>query len=141
MGLFYNDTVTLYNRWYDSVLDTENWIPTLLTNCNLIINKGANISKSGLEDADAASLRVRDDCTTKEYLEPKAWAQLTALEKVNYYTFSSGEDFFVEGDTTSTIITTDNFYQYMRKNKDNVFRVTNSDRYKDVMPHFEVGGK
>lgn len=140
MGLFYNNTVTLYNRWYDSVLDQENWIPTVLTDCNLIITKGANISKSGLENADTASLRVREGCTDKTYLNPKEWEALTAADKENYYTFTSGEDFFVEGDTTSETILSDDFYQYMKKNKDNVFRVTNADRYTDVMPHFEVGG-
>ncbi len=140
MGLFYNNTVTLYNRWYDSVLDQENWIPTVLKDCNLIITKGANISKSGLENADSASLRVREGCTDKAYLNPKEWGALTAAEKENYYTFTSGEDFFVEGDTTAETILADNFYQYMKKNRDNVFRVTNADRYTDVMPHFEVGG-
>lgn len=141
MGLFYNDTVTLYNRFYDAVDDVEKWYPTVFTDCNLVINHGANISKSGLESADAASLRVTDNCSEKEYKEPKEWDALTLSEKENFYTFKAGEDFYVKGNTTNVTIIEENFYQWMSKHRDNVFRLTNADRYTDIMPHFEVGGK
>lgn len=34
-----------------------------------------------------------------------------------------------------------NFFEYMRKQYDNIFKVASVARYEDVLPHFEVGGK
>lgn len=141
MGLFNNDVVTLYNRFYDAETDEEKWFPTLLIDCNLIINHGANISKSGLESADAASLHIREECSPKAFLEPKEWDSLSDEDKHEYFTFKAGEDFYVKGDTVDVLILQEDFYQWMKKHRDNVFRVSNADRYEDILPHWEVGGK
>ena len=31
-------------------------------------------------------------------------------------------------------------YEWARENLDNVYKVTNVDKYEDILPHFEVGG-
>ena len=74
MGLemFYNKTVTLFNRSFNAETEEESYYPTLLENVNLVETKGANISKSGMESADAATLYVRLENMAKAYIEPKA---------------------------------------------------------------------
>lgn len=144
MVLFGNKKVTVYNRHFDNIEETEVWIPTLLKNVNLVVTKNNNIEKSGVDSADTARLFVDDKCSDKEYLQPKAYKSLSLEEKENYYTFQSDDttpDFYVEGDTTDVEIMEEGFYEWMLNHYDNVFHITAVDVYKDVMPHMEIGGK
>ena len=139
--IFYNKTVTVYNKTIDGVMGIEMWYPTMLENVRLLVTKGANTSKSGLESADAANLYIKPELLpedTKGYLTPKAWQNTEEKEK--YFTFTGGEDFFVEGDTTGEEITEDGFFSYMKEKYDNCFKVTNVDEYELIL-HLEVGGK
>ena len=68
------------------------------------------------------------------------WEKLSEADKMIYYTFAPGKDFFVKGDKSDVLIT-DDFYQYMKENCDSVYKVTTVDHYSDVMKHMEVGGK
>ena len=142
MGLemFYNKTVTLFNRSFNAETEEEKYFPTLLENVNLVETKGANISKSGMESADAATLYVSLDNMAKPYIEPKEWAELPEEEKANYITFTPTDDFYVSGDHNGTELPESNAYEYMLDNFDSVYKVTHIDKYTDVMPHLEVGG-
>ena len=142
MGLemFYNKTVTLFNRSFNAETEEEKYFPTLLENVNLVETKGANISKSGMESADAATLFVSLENMAKPYIESKAWAELPEEEKANYITFTPTDDFYVSGDKTSISLPESNVYEYMLDNFDSVYKVTHIDKYTDVMPHLEVGG-
>ena len=142
MGLemFYNKTVTLFNRSFNAETEEESYYPTLLENVNLVETKGANISKSGMESADVATLYVSLENMAKPYIEPKAWAELPEEEKANYITFTPTDDFYVSGDHTGTELPESNAYEYMLDNFDSVYKVTHIDKYTDVMPHLEVGG-
>ena len=142
MGLemFYNKTVTLFNRSFNAETEEEKYFPTLLENVNLVETKGANISKSGMESADASTLFVSLENMAKPYIEPKAWAELPEEEKANYITFAPTDDFYVSGDKTSISLPESNVYEYMLDNFDSVYKVTHIDKYTDVMPHLEVGG-
>lgn len=138
--IFYNKTVTVYNRSVDGLMETETWYPTVLENVRLLVTKGANVSKSGMESADAARLHVKFELLpdgTKEYLTPKAWKNCTEKEK--YFTFTGGVDFFVEGDTSNEPVQETGFYSYMKEKYDNCFLVSNVDVY-ELIPHLEVGG-
>ena len=139
--IFYNKTVTVYNKTTDGLMGTEVWYPTVLENVRLLVTKGANVSKSGMSSADAASLYVKfellqDGC--KGYLPAKEWQRMPDKCKAFFFTFTSGEDFFVEGDTSSEE-QTEEFFAYMKEKYDNCFKVTNVDRY-ELIPHLEVGG-
>lgn len=140
-SLFYNNTVTLYNRYFDPETEAEKWYPTVLPNVNLVITRGANVTKAGTADADTAKLFVDMKRLPKPYLEPVAWSQLSDEEKARYITFTSAEDFFVDGDTTGTEVTESGFFELMKQTRDNVYKVTSADRYPDILPHFEIGGK
>lgn len=140
--VFYNKTVTVYNRSASGLMGQEVWYPTVLENVRLLVTKGANVSKSGMESADTARLHIRPDMlpeNSKQYLPAKQWARLSDTEKEVYFTFQSGEDFFVEGDTSYEQPQENDFFGYMKARYDNCYAVTNVDRY-ELIPHLEVGG-
>ena len=140
MGFFDNKAVTLFNRSFNAETEDETYYPTLLEGVDLVETKGANVSKSGMDSADAAKLFVCIDDVNKTYMEPKAWDALTEDEKKNYITFHSTEDFFVKGDQTAVDLPETDAYEWMRNNFDDVYKVTNIDKYEDILPHFEIGG-
>ena len=140
MGFFDNKTVTLFNRSFNAETEEETYYPTLLEGVDLVETKGANVSKSGMDSADAAKLFVCIDDVNKTYMEPRAWDALTEDEKKNYITFHSTEDFFVKGDQTAVDLPETDAYEWMRNNFDDVYKVTNIDKYEDILPHFEIGG-
>lgn len=140
MGFFDNKTVTLFNRSFNAETEEEIYYPTLLEGVDLVETKGANVSKSGMDSADAAKLFVCIGDVNKTYMEPKAWDALTEDEKKNYITFHSTEDFFVKGDQAAVDLPETDAYEWMRNNFDDVYKVTNIDKYEDILPHFEVGG-
>ena len=72
LGLFYNDTVTLFNYFCDPDTEEEKCYLTLLENVNLVETKGANVTKSGMDSADAVKLFVDLGKIPKPYMEPKA---------------------------------------------------------------------
>ena len=140
MGFFDNKTVTLFNRSFNAETEEETYYPTLLEGVDLVETKGANVSKSGMDSAEAAKLFVCIGDVNKTYMEPKAWDALTEDEKKNYITFHSTEDFFVKGDQAAVDLPETDAYEWMRNNFDDVYKVTNIDKYEDILPHFEVGG-
>ncbi len=140
LGLFYNDTVTLFNRFYDPDTDEEKYYPTLLENVNLAETKGANVTKSGMDSADTSKLFIDLGTLPKKYMEPKAWDALSEAEKANYITFHPTDDFFIKGDQTSLELPESCVYEWAHDAMDSVYKVTTVDKYEDIMPHFEVGG-
>lgn len=85
LGLFYNDTVTLFNCFCDPDTEEEKCYLTLLENVNLVETKGANVTKSGMDSADAVKLYVDLGKIPKPYMEPKAWDALSGKEKAELY--------------------------------------------------------
>lgn len=141
MDVFYNKTVTVYNKYEstDDVMGGETWLPTVFENVRLQVTKGANVATSGLSDADSASLHIKRVGLPKPYLQPLAWQALSNEDKPNNFTLTGGTDFFVEGDTSAVPITEDDFFSYMKSHYDNCFKMTNIDTY-DLISHFEIGG-
>lgn len=137
--IFYNKTVTVYNRTVDGLMGTETWYPTVLKDVRLLINRGENVSKNGMESADSAKLFIKTNNLSKAYKKPLEWQNLSAEDKANAFTLTSGVDFFVEGDTSGETITESDFFSYMKETYDNCFKITNADVY-ELIPHLEVGG-
>ena len=138
--IFYNKTVTVYNRTVEGLMEKETWYPTVLKDIRLLITKGENVSKSGMESADSAKLFIKTDKLSKEYKKPLEWQNLSAEDKAKTFTLTSGVDFFVEGDTTAEVPTESDFFSYMKEKYDNCFKVTNADVF-ELIPHLEVGGR
>lgn len=141
MGLFDGKKVTIYNKYMDSITGYEIWLPTLIENVDYTATQGANITKSGLSTADAVTVFINYSALPKPYKTPKEWQALTAEDKAKYVTFTQGTDFFIFGDSTSNVITTKGFFLDMQKRYSDCYKVTTVDRYDDILPHFEIGGK
>lgn len=149
----YGKTITVFNK-YVNQKDEIFWYPTVIKGVQLIVDKSANIEKTGLDTADTATLHVLYRMTSdekvvadKKYLEPKKWAKQINDTLGHTVTFASG-DFFIEGEYDEKMIADEDyqsrrdggFYDYMNKNYDNVFLITNVGTY-TLIPHFEIGGK
>lgn len=65
MGFFDNKTVTLFIRAFDPETEKEKYYPTLLEGVDLVETKGANVSKSGIDSADAVKLYIDFVTSTK----------------------------------------------------------------------------
>lgn len=141
MGLFDGKKVTIYNKYMDSITGYEIWLPTLIENVDYTATQGANITKSGLSTADAVTVFINYSALPKPYKTPKEWQALTAEDKAKHVTFTQGTDFFIFGDSTSNVITTKGFFSDMQKRYSDCYKVTTVDRYDDILPHFEIGGK
>ena len=89
MGFFDNKTVTLFNRSFNAETEEETYYPTLLEGVDLVETKGANVSKSCMDSADAAKLFVCIGDVNKTYMEPKAWDALTEDEKKNFAAYNA----------------------------------------------------
>ena len=140
MGFFDNKTVTLFNRSFNAETEEETYYPTLLEGVDLVETKGANVSKSGMDSADAVKLYVDFGNIAKPYLPPKEWENMPDKCKQQFLTFNPAQDFFIKGDHTDLEIPESEAYGWAHDNLDSVYKVTTVDRYEDIMPHFEVGG-
>lgn len=140
MGFFDNKTVTLFSRSFNAETEEETYYPTLLECVDLVETKGANISKSGIDSADTVKLYVDFKNIVKPYLPPKEWENMPDKCKQYFLTFNPAQDFFIKGDQTAVDLPETDAYEWMRNNFDDVYKVTNIDKYENILPHFEVGG-
>ena len=113
--------------------------PTVLHDVELQINHGITVTTDGNANDNTASLHIRNDLD--KYLNPVAFKK--AEDRENHFTLGQ-KDFFVEGELDLIVIEEDDypngFFEYIKSEYDNVFKITTVERYK-VIPHFEVGGK
>lgn len=150
----YNKTVTVFNKYTDQAKNIY-WYPHVLTDVDLIVDKSANVARTGLDSADSANLHVKYTISDekkmvcgKEWLPPKEWAAQPNEELKNLITFASG-DFFMEGEYSEEPIAdadystrvSSGFYDYLNKLKDNVYLISNVGGPYTVIRHFEIGGK
>lgn len=159
----YQDTITLFN-FYESEEAGALWYPTVISYTQLQIDTAANLRERGPESADSASLHIRyardretetavisgiiidDEAKTivKPYMLPKKWT--SAEDKETAVTFMKDKDFFYHGIWRGDAPIKDSeygkkgFYDYMKRNEDEVFLITNVGKY-NLLPHFEIGGK
>ncbi len=150
----YDKTVTVFNKYTDQN-DNIYWYPHVLSGVDLIIDKAANVAKTGLDSADTANLHVKYHILhgekmvgDKPYIPPKEWEKQLNDDLSESITFASG-DFFMQGEYAETpILDSDysdrvnsGFYNYMNKRHDYVFLITTVGGPYTVIPHFEIGGK
>lgn len=150
----YNKTVTVFNKYTDQTGNIY-WYPHILSGVDLIIDKAANVAKTGLDSADASNLHIKysiQDGKKKigslPWLPPREWAKQTNDLLSKSITFASG-DFFMEGEYSEEMIADADysnrvdggFYDYMNKRNDYVFLISNVGGPYTLIPHFEIGGK
>lgn len=144
----YKDTVTIFNRKTDRT-GIDLWYATVLRDVNLNVDKGAIVKTYGEQSADAVILNIRHDNNIiqgKTWLPPKDWQRSDSPGDFITFTGGSKFDFFWLGEWTGSGVISDDsygvmsFYDYMNKNYDFVFAITNVG-YFSVIPHFEISGK
>ena len=122
--------------------------PVILSGVFLDLNKRSNVNRSGLADADSATLFIpfsvtatAADGSAKEYLSPKAYE--AEDDKSGFWTLFDGgrsgsaECYFVKGTLSDPEIS----YAEARDTYDYVYRVTSVDFGRVRMHHWQVGGK
>lgn len=147
----YKDTITLFNRYVDSMGNTM-WFPHVLTGVNLNVDRSVIVNKYGEQSKDNAVMNVKYDIVDgviiigdKPYLPPKEWERQVNDDLPKSITFTAGKDFdfFMSGDYGSEEPITDEngrFYSDMQREYDDVFAITSVAKY-SVIPHFEIVGK
>lgn len=123
---------------------------TILDKVFLDVSKRSNVNKSGLSDADVATLFIPFSTvgksvsgTAKQYIAPKAYDALA--DKSGYWTLkdggkaSAGECFFIKGQITNVTS-----LAQCKADYDYVYSVTTVD-LRDFgtqdMQHYQVGGR
>ena len=142
----YDKTVTVFNKYEDQIGEIY-WYPHVLSGVDLIVDKAANIAKTGLDSADTAKLHIKYHIADGKkivgnlpWLPPKEWERQPNDELSESITFDSG-DFFMEGeDSDYTDRVNGGFYDYINKRHDYVFLITNVGGPYTLIPHFEIGG-
>lgn len=144
-------TVTVYNVSEDPTTLQPEYNITVLRGVFLDRRQAANIEKSGLRDADVATLFIPFSVdavdavtgTPKQYIGPKAYRQLANTS--GYWTLepgglSSGADsFFVKGEVVNYL-----GYGKMRELYDDVYDITTIDTRdfgSQDMQHWQVGAR
>lgn len=145
----HKDTITLFNRKSGDRGHGNTWYPTVITGCNLNIDRAAILAKYGPESADNAALHIpykRDAGAVlvagKPWMPPKEW---DGTEDSITFTSGNGFDFFWKGIWEGGIVSDseygdEGFYNYMNRTRDYVFAITSAAQY-SVIPHFEIMGK
>lgn len=147
MGVFPH-VVSVFNSWEDDDLIPHVNV-TILHGVLLQIAKGANIVKTGLVNADTATMFIpfnvdaRDpNGNRRQYVPPKEYA--SATDKSNLWTLDEGGQsnstatYFAKGEITEA-----KKLQELTATHDYVYDVSTVDVYDfgDDMAHWRVGGK
>ena len=147
----YKDTITLFNRYVDSMGNTM-WFPHVLTGVDFNGDRSVIVNKYGEQSKDKAVLNVKyhvGDSTVmvgnKTYLPPKEWERQVNDDLPKSITFAQGNDFdfFMLGEYGSEKPIEDTkgtFYRDMQQEYSNVYAITSVAQY-SVIPHFEITGK
>lgn len=145
----YKDTITLFNRKPGGRGEGDIWLPTVIKNVNLVIDRSAVVAKYGAESKDNAILNIRYQVEDgeavvagKPWMPPKSWDKT-----MDSITFAGGADFdffwageWPDGIAQDSDYLDEGFYGYMNRTHDYVFAVTSVSKL-SVIPHFEITGK
>ena len=147
----YKDTITLFNRYVDSMGNTM-WFPHVLTDVNLNVDRSVIVNKYGEQSKDNAVLNVKYHFVDNNkmvndfpYLDPKEWEKQVNDDLPKSITFAQGNDFdfFMLGNYGSEEVIEDSkgtFFREMQQEYNNVYAITSVAEY-SVIPHFQITGK
>lgn len=156
MGIGYVDSVVVYNRYVNGLMETETYFGTRFDNVRIEFTQEENQTRAGKENVSTCLLKIKNNSTLpKPFKDPKKWEKLTTEEMLEYFTLNTGGDFFVivkrEGlnldiepptgliESSTSELYSGNFFEYMKKNYGYVYSL-NSFAQLDLIPHFQVGG-
>jgi len=137
----FEDTITIFNKKYDSSKRDDNYVRTYLSGVNVEKKKAVNVIKSGLENASSATIYIPiEDLESedKEYISPKNYQKLSAEEAEKYFTLQTG-DYVAVGEIDYLIDGKENTATKLKEQFDDVFEILIvDDKLKGGLPHWEV---
>lgn len=155
MGINYVDSIILYNRYVNGVLETETYFGTRFDNVRVELTQGANIMQSGLESADSCVVKIPNNGTLpKPYMPPEVWNdQTTEAMEQNFTIDTANRNFFVivkkpelgiDLDLPVGVIESDvyrgGYFQHIKEKYGHAYMADALNVY-SLIPRFEIGGK
>ena len=156
MGIGYVDSVVIYNRYVNGLMETEQYFGTRFDNVRIELTQGANQKASGMENASVCVVKIPNTNLPKPYKAPEVWNDLTTEEMLENFTLDTeGKNFFVivnkaelgiDIDVPVGLIDQDEskysggFFEYIKTKFGYAFSVDTVDVY-TLIPRFEIGGR
>lgn len=150
----FDKTITLFCHNHSDLGDT--WFPYLIRGVQINTDKGYLLKSYGADFSDSISIHIpyrkneAGDMVVDDYLylSPKAWDAAYNDAKAHLLTFKGGQnfDFIYIGDFNDVgameMIRDDDyrngFYDYFKRNFDDVYAVSSVSGPFSVIPHFEL---
>lgn len=152
MGIGYIDSIVIYNRFIDGLMETETYYGTRFDGVRVELTQGNQIATTGNQNADACVVKIPAAVTGGKYLPPKQWEE--RQNKSDVFTFDKdNKDFYVivkkpllgidielpTGAVDSEAYQ-NGFFQYVSTKYGYAYQVSTVDVY-ELVPRFEIGGK
>ena len=136
-----NETITVINQRYNQSEALTEYRKTVIHGTSWYGSLKSNVDASGLKAANQYIVRVPvgADCSSRNYVDPIAYAKLTDEEASGYFTFKNG-DIVVRGEVTqedskiTPKLIHDNYAEVMT-----ILAVTDDRRTRNA-PHWKVVG-
>ena len=152
MGIVYIDSIVIYNRFIDGLMETETYYGTRLDGVRVELTQGNQIATTGNQNADACVVKIPAAVTGGKYLPPKQWEEAQDKTK-NFSLNNENKDFFVIVRKPLLGINIDlpvgmedseayqgGFFQEVCRQYGYAYQITTVDIY-ELIPRFEIGGK
>ncbi len=153
-GIGYVDSVVVYNRYINGLMETETYFGTRFDNVRVELTQGANQKASGMENASVCVVKIKNANFPKPYKAPEIWNDLTTEEMLESFTLDAeGKNFFVIIKKAELGIDIDvpvgrieqdetkypgGFFEYIKTKYGYAFSVDTVDVY-TLIPRFEIG--
>lgn len=151
MGIKYEDSIIVYNRFLKGTLETEYYIGKRYDNVRCELTQGANISSSGLESANSIRLKIPTG-EVANYMPPTPWMNADLDTKLDADTFmpdciaiivKKDELAINIEDLPTGLIRSDDydrgFLDYLKREYGYTYVIKTIDIYQ-MIPRFELGG-
>lgn len=98
-GTWWDDTITLYNKYSDSATHRDTWYRTIIQNCFYDHETAKVTVGTSVIQSDNSLCRIRID---DRFVDKRTWDELSEDEKSNHFTLAIG-DIIVAGEVDDSI--------------------------------------
>ena len=97
--MWWDDTITIYNKFVDEQTDVVSWFRTVLKDCFWqLTGTEVNVGETVLDSKSTVCRIPKDD----KYLDKSEWVKIPNDQMGNYFTISQG-DIIIKGECTFVI--------------------------------------
>lgn len=142
-GMKNNSSLTIWNKYFDTVTKTEKYIRHVLIAVMWEDRKASNVLTSGGDEkANQAIIYISFPVGKVSYLKPKEWLALSTVDRASYWTANIGD--LVYKGTLSQELSSSYTPSDLKSNYDDVLEVKSVDTYDEgsfIMRHWKLGCK